>query len=250
MSNKDSNITKGGYQFGQNHILESLWHQFNNTSSGQWIMKPEELILLHDKLKLYQPKQILELGTGIGCSTALMAFTCLEAHIYTVENNQKCIDLAKKLIPEKFQERIYFRKAEVGVIKPQFKINPLVYWSGFGEFDWKHYDFVLIDGPGPFLTQIKEKETGEIWETLAELPNGDIIFFLPLMKEDTIVYVDKRKINVLLYDRHFSHYLDKIDSGPKHTIYKRTAKKLSKDLSDFENSDLAFNELKKHGYFD
>ncbi|MCH7535826.1 MAG: hypothetical protein IH948_08820, partial [Bacteroidetes bacterium] len=108
MSNIDANIKLGKYQMGQNPLVETTWLQFHNTSHSAWIIKVGNAVKLFKKIQELNPKHILELGTGIGCSTSIMASACPEASIYTVESNQKCLDVAKKMIPITFQERIYF----------------------------------------------------------------------------------------------------------------------------------------------
>ena len=254
MSNVDSNTKQQGYQFGQNHVIESLWLTFGKLDEGSWVLKPQEAILLHEKIKEFNPKQILELGTGIGCSTAIMAFSCPQARIYTVEQNQKCIDLAKKLIPTTLQERIYFRLSEPKVTRPINQINPFMMWSIYGDYDWIDYDFIFVDGPGPFTVNVQGNQV------LAEQPNGDILFLLHKMKPGTIIYVDKRKHATILYDRHLCStyngeeliqkgYLEKLETSPKHTVYQRTDLPLREDFSDFVNMDHSLYELKKGGYF-
>lgn len=250
MSNINSNIDVGSYQLGQNHIIESIWLKFYNNNHGAWITKVEEAVKLHENLKKYNPKHILELGTGIGCSTEIMAFTCPEASIYTVEQSQKCIDTAKILIGEKMQEQIYFRKANAGVTNPIYEVNPFQHWLAYDDYDWRNPDFIFVDGPGPIMTEKMNPKTGEIWKCLADLPGADVIYLLPRMKEGTIVYIDHRKLMVMVYRRHLGHYLELVEDTKEYTVFKRNAVPLQNDLSDFVNKDTAYQNLLKNGYFD
>ena len=246
MSSIDSNKQVGEYQLGKNHIIENLWLLFHSVEQGQWIMKVSNAVRLHEKLKELNPKHILELGTGIGCSTAIMAMTCPETRIYSVEQNQKCIDIAKKLIPESLQERITFRKATPEVVTiPQ--VNPLVQWSMYKEFDWIDYDFILVDGPCGWKTKVKVGD--KYWDTFAELPNGDIINLLPKMREGTIIYVDGRKHATILYNRHLQNYLEHVEEDRGYAVYRRNGKQLNNDFSNYENSDTAVISLAKGGFF-
>ena len=246
MSNLQANEKKEDHQLGQNHVIDNLWLNFYASEHGVWIMKAQCATLLHQKLKEFKPKHILELGTGVGCSSAIMAFTCSEARIYSVDQRQKCIDIAKQLIPQGLQERIYFRKADVEAVTiPQ--VNPFVNWSMFKDFDWHNYDFILVDGPGPWLTTVNLG--GKAWKTLAELPNADIINLLPKMNPGTIVYVDRRKHATILYDRHLGNYLEKLEDSKYHAIYRRTDKTLKDDFSDYENLDKSLESLNKLNYF-
>lgn len=247
MSNLDANKSEGGYERGLHHVLDNLGLLFQSSEHGNWIMKAGNIVNLHEKIKQFNPKHILELGTGIGCSTAVMAFTCPEATIYTVEQNQKCIDIAKKLIPQTLQERIYFRKATPRVfIAPQ--VNPYVSWSMYDEFDWHDYDFILVDGCGPFKT--KTEVMGKKWETLAELPNGDVLNLLPKLAEGTIVYIDGRKPTKNLYYRHLGNYLEYVESSADYSIFRRTNKQLNADFSNYENMDKSLDNLTKGNYFE
>src|SRR3990167_2785857 len=204
MSSIDANKPAGEYERGQNHVLDNLGLQFLSSEHGKWVMKAGNIVKLHEKLKEFNPKHILELCTGIGCSTAVLAFSS-EASIYTVEQNQKCIDIAKKLIPATLQERIYFRKADPQAVTVPH-VNPFITWSMFNDFDWHDYDFILVDGSGPFKARVDGR-----WDTLADLPNGDVINLLPKMAEGTIVYVDGRKPTTRLYNRHLGNYLELLE---------------------------------------
>lgn len=247
MSNLEANAKQGDYERGKNHVIDNLGLLFQSSEHGNWIMKAGQIVRLSETVKKYNPKHILELGTGIGCSTAVLAFSS-EASIYTVEQNQKCIDIAKKLIPQTLQERIYFRKATVqAVTVPQ--VNPFVSWSMYDEFDLLKggYDFILVDGPGPWLTSLNVG--GKYWPTMAELPNGDVLNLLPKMAEGTIVYVDGRKIATSLYNRHLGNYLEYLEGNREYAIYKRTGKQLNADFSNYENQDVSKDLLTKKGYF-
>ena len=247
MSSIDANQKQGEYERGLNHVIDNLGLLFQSSEHGQWIMKAGNIVKLHEKLKEFNPKHILELGTGIGCSTAVMAFSCPKAHIYTVEQKQKCIDISKKLIPKGLQERIYFRKADPqAVIVPQ--VNPFISWSMFSDFDWHGYDWITVDAPGPFLTKLNIG--GKYWETMADLPNGDVINLLPKMSPGTIVYVDKRKHTTRLYNRHLGNYLEKLEEDADYTLYKRTDKQLNSDFSNYENQDRSRDNLIKGKYFE
>ena len=224
-------------------------------------MKIKESLTLYEKIKELNPKHILELGTGIGCSTEFMAFACPKASITTVESDDKCIELAKVLIPEVTQERIYFRQSKVR-LSAIYEVDPFVEWLSYDDYPQREYDFILVDGPGPTVLTKKHPVTGKSWEGLAELPGADIIFLLPRMKEGIIVYVDGRRNLINLALRHLQGYLEVIEdrglykdhTGKEfplnYTIFKRNSKTLKDDLSDFVRSDTFYTTLKENGYFD
>ena len=139
---------------GLNPALENLWLKFFNHPQGKWIMKLPEATRLYELIKQYQPQQVLELGTGIGCSTAIMASALDNGHIMTIDQSQKCIELAKQLIPFELKQNITFEYSPATVVKPITDIDPFHGWSAYMSFSWIDWDFVVIDGPGPLWLQI------------------------------------------------------------------------------------------------
>ncbi len=224
------------YKFGQNVALENLWIKFHDHPEGRWIMKIQSALRLYDLIKKYQPTQILELGTGIGCGTAIMATAIDNAKIMTVEQNQKCIDIAKELIPYELKQNIHFEYCPVGLMKA---VDPFRSWSAFVAFQWNFPDLIVVDGPGPFMLK------GD----LVNLPNGDIINFLWVMKPGTKIYVDGRKEAVALYKRFLQWYLDILEESDDHILFERNNRQLAEDLSDFRNSDTVRGDLEALGYF-
>jgi protein-L-isoaspartate(D-aspartate) O-methyltransferase len=65
---------------------------------NQTISQPYIVALMTDSLKIQDEDRILEIGTGSGYQTALLAY--LGKEIYTVEINQKLQDKAKKKLTE------------------------------------------------------------------------------------------------------------------------------------------------------
>jgi len=116
------------------------------------------------------------------------------------------------MISENLQERMYFKHAVAGVSTPFYEVNPFINFMGYQDYDWREYDFIIIDGPGPLLATRTDAE-GVTWKTLAELPGGDLITLLPKMKEGTIVYIDGRMMMTHLFLRHLQHYLEVVEHG-------------------------------------
>lgn len=250
MSNIDSNATIGEYTMGQNHVIETIWLKYKDSPEGAWVPGIGRVIKLYEKVKELQPKHILELGTGIGCTSEVMAFACPNTSIYTVEQNQKCIDIAKTLIPDSLKERIYFKFSEVAVLKPIYEVNPFIHFSAYSTpYDWRNYDFIYVDGPGPFMAKRTNPDDKQVWECLNDLPGGDIINLLFRLNEGTIIYFNKRVNTVRLYQRHLSHYLETVEANNDWAIFRRNNRPLKPDYSDFMNSDLYLKILKDNNYF-
>lgn len=64
------------------------------------VAKPETTKLLHILSTLKKPENILELGTGIGCSAIILSKSNENANILTVEKNEDNYNDALKLIEE------------------------------------------------------------------------------------------------------------------------------------------------------
>lgn len=139
-------------------------------------------------------KNVLELGTGIGCSASVLALALPEAKIHTVEQFDKCIKIANDLIPVELKKNITIYKSDVVVW--QTPENPYQNLMNFKDIPVNDYDLILVDGPGPFL------EDGK----LIELPNGDVFKLLieGKIKPGAVVVWDKRLLALSIIERYYS----------------------------------------------
>ena len=229
---------------GLNPPIENMWLRFFHHPEGRWIMKLPEARTLYDIIKKYQPSQILELGTGIGCSTMVMATALENGRIMTIEQSKKCINIAKEMIPFELKQMIQFEYSPATVIKPIYDIDPFRGWSAYLNFPWVNWDFIMIDGPSPFMIAHKGVQH------LVDLPNGDIICLLARLQAGAKVYVDGRKDTVNLYKRFLGWYLDLVEEDDYYALFERTKEKIEEDLSDFKNSDMVRGKLEELGYFE
>ncbi len=118
------------------------------------IMKKESLSVLIKKVKETNPKEVLEIGTAIGYSTAHILINS-EAKVYTIEIDEERTKEAKKNL-EKLGliERTVFFSGDVK------NILPLAEGS---------YDFILLDGPKSCYPLLLEN-------SLRLLKDGGILF--------------------------------------------------------------------------
>lgn len=227
------------YKYGQNQPIENLYLKFLHHEKGKWVMPIESVMKVRELLKKYQPTQILELGTGIGALTAVMSASLENVRITTVEQNEKVMELAKELIPHELKEKITFHHTLATILKPFKEIDPFRHWSSYLPYPWIKWDFIVIDGPGPFIYN----------DNLVDLPNGDLITLLPKMFPSTKVLVQQRNEARRLYKRFLGWYLDILEETPEYTLYQRTNVQLNEDLADFTNSDRSRGRLAELGYF-
>jgi hypothetical protein len=154
---------------------------------------------LYNFIKENNVHRVLEFGLGIGCSTAVMALAFQDKgeqdwHIDTLEQYDKCIDLAKKLIPEELQKNITYIKADP-IVWQTDKI-PYQNFSVYKELPEINYDMLLNDGPSPFLEK----------DSYIDLPNGTIhkLVLDGKLKPGTKVIYDGRKQSLIILERYLA----------------------------------------------
>lgn len=181
--------------------LKSLFSLFKDHPEGMWIMHYENCVALYKFVKEHDIKRILDLGTGIGVSSAICALALNEKgvdyHIDSVEQFDKCVDLAKKLIPKELQKNLTIHKSEVDVWN--IPGVPYVNFSVYRDLPPEPeggWQLVINDGPSFWRDETH----------LIDLPNGTITKMLlaDKIKPNTFIVWDGR-ISMLAYlERYFS----------------------------------------------
>lgn len=101
-------------------------------------VRPGYGLVLYRLSKKYRPSAIVELGTGLGISTAYLAAGNPEATVYTVEGNRLRHEFAKRALGERFQDRVRCIHADFDDWLQNFE-NPghplLVYIDGNHSYD-------------------------------------------------------------------------------------------------------------------
>lgn len=117
--------------FGNNK-LEAIWNKTHNRSDVLPPVQKDTACLMQLLIKLINPLTILEIGTGIGVSTLIIALsTAASARITTIERGNKFVDEAQNNF-EQFDvaDKINLVHGDAAEIIPQLK---------------QEYDFIFQD---------------------------------------------------------------------------------------------------------
>lgn len=218
--------------------LKDLYQVFANSPHNGWIVDPEDAKRIDKVVRTAEAKNVLELGTGIGASTAFLA-NATSGRVTTIEQYEKCIKIAKELIPKDLQERIDFIYCTPELQEfPGIPHQKLSVYHALTEnlvlFGKKDFDLVMVDGSGPFMDK----------DELMRFPNGDVFYILNLIKPGGVVYVDGRLDFMRIARRHFARYLNIINCENKFSLMQRTDIPFDGTLKD----DILQN-LIETGYF-
>lgn len=226
--------------FAAHKPLKNLYQIFEKSPEGKWIIGKNDAVKLFKLVKKYDPKNILELGSGIGASTAVLALAMGNGgKITTMEQYEKCINIAKTLIPENLKNKINFIYSPAESWQDR-RFSTYQHFSIYKNIpaDSESFDMVLVDGPDFWV------ENSE----LVNLPNGDIFKLIPRLTPGCKVYIDSRKPAVTLYKRYASNYLTLLKENKDYALFERNQNQLD-DFKNFEVKDTLLGRLKGTTYF-
>lgn len=215
--------------------LRELSDIFRRAPESGWTVASDDALRLFRLVLRLQPERILELGTGIGFSAAVMA-AALErtgrGRITSLEQLPKCIDIAGTLIPPRLLRRVEIIHAPPEV----FRIERLSRWIYFCGYRWTpqpgdRFGLVVVDGPAGWV------ESGE----LVSLDSGDIFRLLPSILPGGMVYVDGRRATVKRIKRYLRRYLRFTEGTSEYAIFVRT------DASASASDAVPFTDAKQSG---
>lgn len=206
-----------------------------------WIMEEFNVKALYTFVRKGNFKNILDLGTGIGMSTATIALAQKDKGyddyvIHTVEQTQKCYKLAQQLIPEELRKNIVFHQIDPIIWNnPQIPYQPLSIFKELPPIPEGGWDLVVVDGPGPFLEN----------NHYIDFPNGDVMKMLIQneLKAGVKIFFDGRLQSLKIIERFYSEnflLLDKMNN--EYNILER------KD-NDILFEDITKLQLTHLGYF-
>lgn len=190
--------------------LQQLYKYFSSHPEGKWIMQWQNAVELYNYIKEKPVKRILALGTGIGLSDAVIALAMKDKgetdyRIDSMEQYDKCVLLAKQIIPKELSEHITIHKSDVEVWSNEKM--PYHHFSIYSTLPEGEYDLIINDGPAPFMAG----------EHYIDLPNGTIHKMLleDKLKAGTCIIYDGRVASLRLIERFFgdNFFLTRVPSG-------------------------------------
>ena len=146
------------------------------------IIRKKTLELLKELLIKHNPKYILEIGTFIGYSTAVMLETCQDAFVTTVEKDEKNFAFAvQNLTDLGFDGR--FQVVNKDAFEFLQKTN-------------KTYDFIFLDGPkGQYIKYLPIIK--KLLRKGGFLVADDVLFYGMVNSSDTIKHKHRSIVNNL-----------------------------------------------------
>lgn len=199
---------------------------------------------LYDFIKKNNVKKVLDLGTGIGASAAVMALAFKDKgvedyHIDSIDQYDKCLRLANELIPEDLKKNTTFYKRDPVVwSSDEMPYQPLSVYDSLPEGD---YDLIVNDGPAPFM------ENGKY----IDLPNGTIhkLNLENKLKSNTFVVYDGRISSLQLLERYFANnflYVHIPPRGSDFSVLQRDESPLKIVDEKFESLNAQSSYFKNH----
>lgn len=196
---------------------------------------------LYKFVKTHPIKRVLDLGTGIGLSAAVVALAMehkgeKDYHIDSIEQFEKCVRVAKELIPLELQTNLTIHYIPATLIS--FPEIPFQYFSTYESLPEGDYDLIINDGPGQFMQG----------DNLIDLPNGTITQMLRdgKLKPNTFVAWDGRIHMLKILSRYYKDSFEMIPfpGTDFNILVRRDNQPVFKDnkLEEFRNFTTYFNE--------
>lgn len=228
--------------------LRELYLSFYTRDDGFWIIEWPFAVMLYDFVKEAKPADILDLGTGIGCSSAVMALASPESKIDTMEQFEEVHKIAKEVVPEKLQKNITFYRKDPVIWTSGYMIHRS--FSTYESLPDKEYDFILNDGPGPWRDKYEDVDLS------IDFPNGTIhkLLLEDKLKPGALITFDKRVESLKFLERYFGNNFFIVENYPQEGWFM-LEKKSPKDIKaehgvELHIEDTRFEPMATQKYWD
>jgi len=221
--------------------IKSLFDSFIAHKEAGWTMRWHNVTLLYDFIVKHPIKKVLDMGTGLGLSSSVIALAFKdkgekEGKIDTVEQFDKCVRLAEKMIPKELKDCIAIYKSEAKMW--QDSSIPYQYFSVYDSLPEGDYDLIINDGPAFYLEN----------EKLLDFPNGTINKMLleRKLKKGQLIAFDGRIQSLQLLERYYANNFLMYQLAPKGTEFNVLEVKDAEPKFHDDRLDL----IRSSGYFD
>jgi len=222
--------------------LQKVYAICNSSPHGKWIIGKNDAINLYKLVLKIKPSKVVEFGTGIGASTAVLALALKnvgKGEIVSIEQSPKCAKIARELMEPTLEKWVTIITAKPII----FRVEKISRWKYFSGYEWTpsnndFFDFVVIDGPGGWL------QDGE----LVSLENGDIIRLLPHLVKGCKVYIDGRRPTVEMIKRYLWKYFVVLEDNIQFTLLEKN-ERCVKSIDDLQIADKKLEQYQYDDYF-
>ena len=222
--------------------LKKVYAIYNSSPHGKWIIGKNDAINLYKLVLKIKPSKVVEFGTGIGASTAVLALALKnvgKGEIVSIEQSPKCAKIARELMEPTLEKWVTIIIANPII----FRVEKISRWKYFSGYEWTpsnndFFDFVVIDGPGGCL------QDGE----LVSLENGDIIRLLPHLVKGCKVYIDCRRPTVEMIKRYLWKYFVVLEDNTQFTLLEKN-ERCVKLIDDVQIADKKLEQYQNDEYF-
>lgn len=177
----------------ESYMYRALWHFLDHQCGAAFFKHPEKLFEL---VAQNNPKNILEIGTGIGYSAYIMHLANPEARIITIEQEKDRCDLAQKYLREYSNIEVVESRAEDILEKFGDEKFDLVFYDGYAPrlFFLKQFERLLTKG-GVLISANSQKKgcVERDGSTKAEYLNG--------LEEEAVWTFAEEFADVLVYKK-------------------------------------------------
>lgn len=177
--------------------LYDLYCMFRNHPAGTWIIGANDAVNLYRIINKYQPRNILDIGTGIGASASLAAHIS-NVPVTTIDQHIGCLKVARELIPKSMNVKILQSDLEIYSLKG---LEPRLFVR-HRDLPKGEFDFVIFDNQDSMIRD------GKI------VPIDECVDFMRIdFKVGGMMYIDGCKPIQKLIKRFFSKHFKLVEKG-------------------------------------
>lgn len=185
----------------RSYNLSSLEKLYRSRKESEYCITADDAAFLFATVLARRPRYVVECGTGIGYSTAVIASALSKIGngiVVSLEHDMVCFELAKRLMPDQLLPHVDFVWAGL--------LAPVIGGIRAIQYNWRpnaDIDMLFVDGP-----------PSDGGHSIA----GDLFTLLPRLAKNATVIVDGRPDTVTAYRQVFGGLFDFSEPLPATTV--------------------------------